>query len=106
MGIRGERNVKREREHTTFLSTYTLLLPPTQFIRQPTNLEHRLHNSCCFDATAAGDVPVSRVGRQGFMLDRVEVEYGQVVDLKLALAVYGFLYRREGARGYDKTKSR
>jgi len=42
------------------------------------------------------------------MHDRVEVlVYGPVVELNLARAVYGFLYRREreGANGYDETKS-
>ena len=35
------------------------------------------------------------------MLDHIEVVHGQVVELNVARAVYGFLYRREGANGWS-----
>jgi len=58
-------------------------------------LEHCLSR---FYATAAEDVPVrGAVARRGITLDRVEVVYGQVVELQPARAVHSLLVPQGGS---------
>ena len=69
----------------------TLTTDIKKFVRQLSNLEHRLRNSRCL-YTAQDILVGGEVRMQRHAVDGVEVVHRRVIELELARATYGFLH--------------